>query len=73
MIFIGFFLRIVYVTLIEDQPVTIGRAATYYLFVVGISYESYYTAIVLLGGRILLIVLISFLITDFFLISKKRL
>jgi hypothetical protein len=72
MIVIGLFLRIVYGALIEDQPVTIGRAATYYMFVVGVNYESYYTAIVLLGGRILLIVLISFLITDFFLISKKR-
>jgi hypothetical protein len=72
MLIIGFFLRFVYALLIEDQTVTIGRATAYYMFVSGLNYEGYYTMVILYGGRILFIVFITFLITDFFLIRKKR-
>ena len=51
---------------------TIGRATAYYMFVSGLNYEGYYTMVILYGGRILFIVFITFLITDFFLIRKKR-
>jgi hypothetical protein len=70
---VGFFLRFVYALLIEDQTVTIGRATAYYMFVAGLNYEGYYTMVVLYGWRILLIVGITFIITDFFLIRKKSL
>jgi hypothetical protein len=70
---VGFFLRFVYALLIEDQTVTIGRATAYYMFVAGLNYEGYYTMVILYGWRILLIVGVTFIITDFFLIRKKSL
>jgi MFS family permease len=73
MFVIGLFLRIVYAALIEDQAVTIGRATAYYMFIASVSYEGYYTAVILYGWRVLLIVLVTFLFADYFLISKKRL
>lgn len=73
MLVIGFFLRFVYAVLIEDQTVTIGRATAYYMFVTSLNYEGYYTAVILYGWRVLLIVLVTFIITDFFLIRKRAL
>jgi hypothetical protein len=73
MLVIGFFLRFVYALLIEDQPVTIGRATAYYMFVAGLNYEGYYTMVILYGWRILLIVLVTLIITDLFFIRKKSL
>jgi hypothetical protein len=73
MVVIGFFLRFVYAVLIEDQTVTIGRATAYYMFVASLNYEGYYTMVILYGWRILLIVLVTLVVTDFFLIRKKSL
>jgi hypothetical protein len=73
MLVIGLFLRVVYAALIENQTITIGRATAYYMFIASVSYEGYYTAVILYGWRVLLIVLVTFLIADYFLISKKRL
>lgn len=73
MILVGLFLRFVYATLIEDQPITIGRATAYYMFIAAINYEGYYTMVFLYGWRVLLIVLVTFVLTEFFLINKKRL
>ncbi len=73
MLIVGIFLRLIYAMLIEDQAVTIGRATAYYMFIATVSYEGYYTTIILYGWRVLLIVFVTFLLTDFFLIRKKRL
>jgi hypothetical protein len=72
MIFIGFLARIIYATLIEDQPITAGRAAAYYLFITNISYEGFYGTIIPSIWRILVIVTISFVLIDFFVFRRKR-
>ena len=72
MLFIGFLARIMYSILIEDQQVTAGRAAAYYLFITNISYEGFYGTIIPSLWRILVVVAISFFVIDFFIIGKKR-
>jgi hypothetical protein len=72
MLFVGIFLRFVYVALIENQTVTIGRATAYYLFLVSLSYEGFYGTIFIYGWRIFLIAFISFLFAEFLLIARRQ-
>ncbi len=72
MLIVGIFLRFVYVALIENQTVTIGRATAYYLFLVSLSYEGFYGTIFIYGWRIFAIAFISFVLAEFFLIPRKR-
>jgi hypothetical protein len=72
MLLVGIFLRFVYATLIENQPVTIGRATTYYLFLVSLSYEGFYGTIFIYGFRIFLIAFISLVFAEILLIAKKQ-
>ena len=73
MFLVGLFLRFAYAALIEDQVVTIGRATTYYMFLVSLSYEGFYSTIFIYGWRVFGIVFVSFVLLEFFLIRKKRL
>jgi hypothetical protein len=73
MFLVGLFLRFAYAALIEDQTVTIGRATAYYMFLVSLSYEGFYSTIFIYGWRVFGIVFVSFVLLEFFLIRKKRL
>ena len=71
MLIVGIFLRFVYVMLIENQKVTIGRATAYFMFLVTLSYEGFYGTMFVYGGRILVIAFITLIIADFLLIQKN--
>jgi hypothetical protein len=72
MLIFGIFLRFVYVMLIENQKVTIGRATAYFMFIVTISYEGFYGMVFIYCGRILVMAFITFIIADFLLINKNN-
>jgi len=71
MLIIGILLRFVYVMLIENQKVTIGRSTAYFMFLVSLSYEGFYGTMFVYGGRILAIAFITLVIADFLLINKN--
>jgi hypothetical protein len=71
MLIVGIFLRFVYVMLIENQKVTIGRATAYFMFLVTLSYEGFYGTMFVYGGRILVIAFITLFIADLLLINKN--
>ncbi len=72
MIIAGMFLRFAYSALIENQTITIGRATAYYMFLVSLTYEGFYSSIIIYGWRIFALVFISFVFAEFLLIAKKR-
>jgi len=72
MLVIGIFLRFAYAALIENQTITIGRATAYYLFLMSISFEGFYSTIFIYGWRIFALVFISFFFAEQFLIPKRK-
>ncbi len=72
MLLIGIFLRIAYSALVENQKITIGRATAYYMFLVSLSYEGFYSTIFIYGTRVFAIVFISFVFADLLLINKNN-
>lgn len=70
MMIVGIFLRFTYSLLIDNQKVTIGRATAYFLFLVSLSYEGFYSLIFIYGGRILIIAFITFFIAEHLFINK---
>lgn len=72
MLFVGIFLRIAYSALVENQKITIGRATAYYMFLVSLSYEGFYSTIPIYGTRVFAIVFISFVLADALLINKNN-
>ena len=71
MLMIGIFLRVAYCALVENQKVTIGRATAYYMFLVSLSYEGFYSTIFIYGIRVFAIAFISFVFVDLILINKN--
>lgn len=71
MFILGIFLRIIYSALIENQTITIGRATAYYMFLVSLSYEGFYSTILIYGWRILALAFVTFVFANFLLIDKK--
>lgn len=69
---IGIMLRFAYALLIENQKITIGRAAAYFLFLVTISYEGFYSTIIIYGWRILAIAFITFIIAESLFMKKNN-
>jgi hypothetical protein len=72
MLLIGIILRVAYSALIENQKITIGRATAYYMFLVSLSYEGFYSTIPIYGVRVFAIVFISFVVADALLINKNN-
>jgi len=72
MLFVGVFLRFTYAMLIENQKVTIGRATAYFMFLVSLSYEGFYSSIFIYGWRILVIAFITFIIAEFLFINPNN-
>lgn len=71
MMILGIFLRFTYSMLIENQKITIGRATAYFMFLVSLSYEGFYSWILIYGWRILVIAFITFIAADLLLIRKN--
>jgi hypothetical protein len=65
MVLLGFVLRIIYAGLIENQTVTMGRVAAYYLLITSVSYEGFYGTILPSLLRAAFIVAISLIFIDF--------
>lgn len=72
MLIVGLFLRFVYSMLIDNQKITIGRSTAYFMFVVSLSYEGFYSTIFIYGWRILIIAVITFYIAEAFFIPKTN-
>ncbi len=72
MLLMGIFLRVAYSALVENQKITIGRATAYYMFLVSLSYEGFYSTIFIYGTRVFAIVFISFVVADLLLINKNN-
>lgn len=72
MMLLGFFMRIVYVALIENQPPNIGRAAMYYMMIYGISFESFYGTILPSVLRTGAIGLLALLLVDLIIGRAKK-
>lgn len=71
MIILGFFIRIIYASLIENSKLTIWRAMMYYMLLTIIYYEGFYGAIMPLMIRVGVIVALS-LVFIRFLIGKEN-
>ncbi|MBX3282187.1 MAG: oligosaccharide repeat unit polymerase [Acidobacteria bacterium] len=52
MLIIGFLLRVLYRTFVEDQPVILWRAAIYFMILTSVSYESFYASIIPYGVKV---------------------
>jgi hypothetical protein len=71
MMVLGCLLRFMYASLVEDQPVSLWRSATYYILLSSISYEGFYGVILPSLIRVGFI-MVLFLIAMNFIIGRSR-
>lgn len=65
MVLLGFILRIIYSALIENQTISIGRAAVYYMLVTSVSYEGFYGVLLPSLLRAAFIAVLSLILVGF--------
>ena len=70
MLLLGFVLRIIYAALVENQAVTIGRVAMYYMLLTSFNYEGFYGTILPSMIRVAFVAGVSLLL--FNLLARKR-
>ncbi len=71
MIFLGFVIRIIYASLIENQDFSFWRTTLFYMFLTSVSYESFYGTIIPYLCRVGFISTIGLLIVWFFVKKPK--
>lgn len=71
MIFLGFIIRIIYSTLLENQPFSYWRATLFFMIVPSISYESFYGSIVPYIFKVGITAIVGIIVVHF-LIKKVR-
>lgn len=72
MALLGFVLRIIYAALIENQQLTIGRTAAYYMLLTSVSYEGFYGTILPSLIRVAFVTMIGLLFVNFLARSQNR-
>ena len=72
MLLLGFLMRVIYATLIENQSVTIGRAAAYYMLLTAFSYEGFYGVILPTLIRVGFVTVVSLLLINLLIKSGSR-
>ncbi|MEO6590072.1 MAG: O-antigen polymerase [Pyrinomonadaceae bacterium] len=72
MIFLGFIIRIFYAALIENQDFSFWRATLFYMFLMSVSYESFYGIIIPYLVRVGFISVIGLIIVWFFAKSDSN-
>ena len=71
MMLLGCVLRVIYASLVEDQPISLWRSVTYYILLSSISYEGFYGVILPTLIRVGFI-MVLFLIAMNFIIGRSR-
>ena len=65
MLALGFVMRVIYAALIENQTITIGRAAAYYMMLSAVNWEGFYGTIMPTLMRVGAVALVSLIFVNF--------